>query len=236
MVETTGHRKSGRGPKALTHSDVSRAALEFIDREGLASFGVRALAQAMGVSTATLYWHVGGKEDLLASAAVHVFEHIDLPSLETAPWDDALVQVARSCRRSMQDHPNVVPVIGSVLVDTPPFRLVEMIVKALESAGVGGAQMLSYYNAYVGFLLGFVTVELSTPPMGDGSGRWAREFAHGLNDVDAASYPALARNMENLAGRGFMLRWDNHIHPASNLVFEEAIGIFIAGLRSRLTQ
>ena len=42
------------------------AALTLLDREGLAGLSMRKLAQELGAGAASLYWHVGNKEELLS--------------------------------------------------------------------------------------------------------------------------------------------------------------------------
>ncbi|MNK68663.1 Tetracycline repressor protein class E [compost metagenome] len=61
--ESVGTR---RGPKRrMTVNDVTRAALELADAEGLDALSMRHLADALGVTPMTLYTYVPGKAELL---------------------------------------------------------------------------------------------------------------------------------------------------------------------------
>jgi AcrR family transcriptional regulator len=41
------------------------AAVQLLDREGLAALSMRRLAEEIGAGAASLYWHVGSKDGLL---------------------------------------------------------------------------------------------------------------------------------------------------------------------------
>ena len=50
---------------ALSRDKIVDAALRLMDREGLQGVSMRKLAQELDAGAATLYWHVGDKEQLL---------------------------------------------------------------------------------------------------------------------------------------------------------------------------
>ena len=57
----------GRGERRpLTRDAIVDAALALLDREGLSGLSMRKLAQELGAGAASLYWHVGNKEELLS--------------------------------------------------------------------------------------------------------------------------------------------------------------------------
>ena len=52
--------------RPLTRDAIVEAALAVLDRDGLSGLSMRRLAQELGAGAASLYWHVGNKEELLS--------------------------------------------------------------------------------------------------------------------------------------------------------------------------
>ena len=53
---------------ALNRERILETALALIDRDGLAALNIRALAAALGVAPAALYWHVPNRDAVLSGA------------------------------------------------------------------------------------------------------------------------------------------------------------------------
>ena len=49
---------------ALSRDAIVDAAIELLDRDGIAGFSMRRLAEALGTGPASLYWHVSGRGQL----------------------------------------------------------------------------------------------------------------------------------------------------------------------------
>jgi AcrR family transcriptional regulator len=64
----------GRKPNPERKPELLRAVVAELARSGLAGVSLRPLAQALGVSTYTLSYHFGSKEQLLVEALAHVEE------------------------------------------------------------------------------------------------------------------------------------------------------------------
>src|SRR3954453_3457632 len=59
--------ESARGERRpLTRDAIVEAALALLEREGMQGLSMRKLAQELGAGAASLYWHVGDKEELLS--------------------------------------------------------------------------------------------------------------------------------------------------------------------------
>ncbi len=56
---------AGRDKRPLTRELIVDAALALLERDGLQGLSMRRLAQELGSGAASLYWHVGDKEELL---------------------------------------------------------------------------------------------------------------------------------------------------------------------------
>ena len=216
---------------ALTRDEVIDAALRFVDLRGLDALTMRALADEMGVYPTALYWHAGTKAQLVAAVSARVFDEVVLPDERELDWYEWLEAVARRCRESMHRHPNLAPIAGSQLVvATTAMPLVERTVATLERAGFSGEALVDAYNTYTGFILGWVTTELSAEPA-EPSGAWKEEFAGQLRALGANAYPALRRNMPLLANNAFMLRWDSGRTRPLDRSFDVALTVLVRGLR-----
>ena len=64
-------RRTGRGPamnraaRGMTTEAVLAAATDILERDGLLGLSMRRLAGELGVSTSTVYWHAGTRDELL---------------------------------------------------------------------------------------------------------------------------------------------------------------------------
>lgn len=60
-----------RGAPTLTAADWAEAALQLIAEKGLGALTINALAQRLGVTKGSFYWHFKGRDDLLSAALAH---------------------------------------------------------------------------------------------------------------------------------------------------------------------
>lgn len=219
------------GPaRPLTADDIVRAGLRLLDERGLAGFTMRSLAERLGTYPATVYWHVGNRARLLALVADRVLEEIEAPDAARLPWRDWLASLAREYRRVMHRHPNVAGLVGSQLVVSPPgMQLVETILAVLADAGFAGQALGGAFNAYAGSVIGWVAVELCSPPP-DGAEGWQDDFARMVRGAPTAEYPVIAANVDHLADRVIALRWHGGSQRPMDEGFEAALRMWIAGV------
>jgi hypothetical protein len=163
-----------------------------------------------------------------------VLDDILLPADHDMAWDDWLAEVARLCRQTLHRHPNLSSVIGSQLVvTTASLPLVERVLNVLERAGFAGRELVDVYNAVAGFILGWVSLELSISPL-DVEDDWQQEYAGQLRAVSPNAYPTMTRNMELLANNAFLTRWDSGRVRPMDRSFEASLELLILGLRVKL--
>lgn len=220
----------------LSQQDVVDAALKLIDTDGLENFTMRALAKAMGVYPAALYWHAGSKPLLLAAVSTRVFDEVVLPNEHQLSWDQWLTEVVELCRAAMHRHPEIAQVAGSqMVVSATAMPMVERIVGVLERAGFAGRELVHAYNALVGFILGWTSLELSAEPSTVDAG-WKEEFSQQLRSLDANAYPALNRHMAWLENHAFMTRYDSGRTNPMDDSFHASWQILLDGLRAQLAE
>ena len=91
----------------VSQDDVVRAAIEVLDDNGLAGVTLRAVANRLGVSAPTLYWHVKSKRhllDLMAEAIMATSrgrENRPAPGQDVLDW---LAERARAMRAAQLAH------------------------------------------------------------------------------------------------------------------------------------
>lgn len=128
---------------AVNRDQIVRAALALIDREGLDRFNLAGVAGQVGITAASLYYHVADKADLLASVARHLLEGAarSMPA-RRGSWAEVLIATSLDVRRSILRHPKAAP----LLLQYPPRHLVaegyERSLLMLEAAGVSKSDAL----------------------------------------------------------------------------------------------
>jgi TetR/AcrR family transcriptional regulator, tetracycline repressor protein len=143
---------------------VARAALQLLDDVGLDDLTMRRLADRLGVTAASLYWHVRDKNELLAMLGDVISAEIPLAS-QDLPWRDALTQAARAYRRAMLAHRDG----ARILVATPPLgahrmRAAEALLAMLRRAGFSLQDVADVGHLCNTYIVGYVLDEtLSTP-------------------------------------------------------------------------
>lgn len=103
---------------ALTREAVLDAAVELLDRDGLAALSMRRLGAALGVEAMSLYNHVPSKDSLLDG----IHERI-LLSLEPPPnarsWQAFARHQAYALHRALLAHPNAIQLFATRPAATP---------------------------------------------------------------------------------------------------------------------
>ena len=218
----------------LDRGAVVRAALTLLDDVGLEAFTMRALAHRLGTYPATVYWHVGNRNEVLSAVLEVVFDEIELPDPAEAQWDEWLARLARDYRAVMHQHRDL-----AAWVATHPYgrvtapRMTEMILSVLERAGFREARLACAFNAYVGSMVGWVATELIRAD-GDQGDDWEQRYEQEVRSLSKDDYPTIANNIDELADAVFSLRWHGGADRPLDASFAFALEIWLDGLRAML--
>lgn len=99
-------RGGARGPQAkVTASDVVRVAVDLADADGLAAVTARRVAAALGISTMSMYTHVGSREDLLVLMADATYLVMPRPRYRSRDWRQRVRKVAQDNLDLHVEHP-----------------------------------------------------------------------------------------------------------------------------------
>jgi TetR/AcrR family tetracycline transcriptional repressor len=147
---------------SLTRERVVEAALELLDEVGLEALSVRALARKLGVQVGALYWHVAGKQDLLAAMTDRMMRELR-PAGELEEWGDLVTESAYRLRGVLLSHRDGAQVFVSTLGLTPNVaESAEAVLKSLREAGFPLEAAAHAMNAVATFVIGFVLMEQSS--------------------------------------------------------------------------
>jgi TetR/AcrR family tetracycline transcriptional repressor len=220
--------KADRG--SLARGKIVAEALLYIDEEGLASFSMRNLSRRLGVAPNALYWHVSSREDLLAEVSNLVLAPVRPPD-PALPWQAWLRGFADGLRRVMHEHPHAAPLItGEILSSNRgEFHLVEPVLRTLVDAGFPPGAAALAYNAFIGAVLGFVGMEVATPPAGDLE-KWQDATRSSVEDADPRVYPTLVGLRPHLVNRAFGVRWESAPEQPLDASFSVLVDALTVGL------
>lgn len=90
----------------LTREEISRAALQIADADGIKALSMRRVASELGLGTMSLYYYVQTKAELLDLMHDAMMGEVIIPEGELpSGWRDALELIARRALAAIQRHP-----------------------------------------------------------------------------------------------------------------------------------
>jgi len=149
-----------RGRPPLDRERLVGAALEVLDEVGLDGLTMRCLADRLGVKAASLYWHVGNKEELLGLVADEIGAGVREPDLSLA-WRERLEALAWENRRVLLSHRDAVRILaGATPTGSNRLRLAEITLRALLEAGLAHQEAAHASLLLTDYATGFVSEEV----------------------------------------------------------------------------
>ena len=130
-------RPSRRRRELISRDAIVTAAVQLLDREGLAALSMRRLAEELGTGAASLYWHVGSKDGLLDLVFDHVIGEGKVPDPDPERWQEQIKEVARAQRAASLRHPWLVRAsIGRIPMGPNALHYSERILAILRAGGL----------------------------------------------------------------------------------------------------
>lgn len=156
----------------LTRERVLRAALEFVDANGLAALSMHKLGAELGVQGMSLYSHVENKDALLDGIVEAMTAQTAPPPDDGAAWPDALRLLAREIRGMILRHPAAAPLLVSrPVMTTRQLQQVDGYLRLLMRQGFTEDRAVEVLRTLHGYALGFALVEANLVACGPG-GPW----------------------------------------------------------------
>ena len=139
------------------------AALRVLEREGAEKLSMRRVAEELGSGTASLYWHVGSKDELIDLLVDVVMGEIDVPEPDQEHWQEQLKDSMLKTRQVFKRYPGVAGLtLGRIPIGPNFVRRAEWLLGLLRGAGVPD-RIAAYAGDLGGLYLGAFAYEEGMP-------------------------------------------------------------------------
>jgi AcrR family transcriptional regulator len=153
--------------KPLTRDAIVEAALALLERDGLQGLSMRRLAQELGTGAASLYWHVGDKEELLSLMLDRIVGEAEVIEPDPENWQEQVKEMLRATRRLMRKRRDAAQIsLGRIPAGPNSLPVMERTLAVLAAAGLP-ARVISYAADMFALYVGGFAYEESMPPRGD---------------------------------------------------------------------
>ncbi|MFG1907664.1 TetR/AcrR family transcriptional regulator [Kribbella sp. NPDC048928] len=223
----------------LSREDIVAAAIRVLDRDGLDTFSMRAMATELGTAaTSALYWRIATKNDLLELVVDTILGDALADASDSDPlvgdapvrtdgraggdWRAQVTAVAQAAYRAMWKHPWAAQLLPTHAGLGPNYQaLTDRLQTILNDAAFKGTHLDSAVSAIFHYLVGSAVTDSAWLSVVRRSGmnerRWASKSAQ-LMGVDATHLAAYL-NRESTAG------------PEAR--FASGLRVILVGLRPR---
>ncbi|HVO37854.1 MAG TPA: TetR/AcrR family transcriptional regulator C-terminal domain-containing protein [Spirochaetia bacterium] len=175
MKTTARRRQKPRGrpvrdsSAALTREKIVTAALQILDRDGLAALSMRRLGSLLGVDPMAIYYHLPNKAALYDAIVEAVMSEIPLaPAAQEGPPIEQLRRMACAYRDALLAHPNALAVVVTRPVRTPAsLRPIERMLAVIASLGFTPQESIAFVDVCGHYIMG-----------------WAQTYAAHLQDSE----------------------------------------------------
>jgi AcrR family transcriptional regulator len=191
-------RRRGRPP--LSFERIVAGASEIVDEIGSDAFSMRLLARRLDTSTATLYRHVAGKDELMVYVVEHFLRDMRLEHEVAAgsseDWRDVVRDAMLGFYRALSAHPNLIPLlVTQVPVGPNGLASRERAIAMLVGFGFPATLAARGYSTLVRYTVGFAVQQHAPRAL-------TREDATALGDyfrqLDRDAYPQTIAAAESL--------------------------------------
>ncbi|MDL4770649.1 MULTISPECIES: TetR/AcrR family transcriptional regulator [Thermomonosporaceae] len=157
-------------PRSLTHPQIAAAALDLIDREGLAALTMRAVAGRLGVGAMSLYRYVDDRHELEGLVIDLVLGAVDVTPPPGTSWTGQVEELVGRMRAALGAHPEVVPLTMTHRQSALGLlRWSESLLGVLTRAGFDGERRVVALRSLLGYLNGAIQLEHLGPLSGAGT-------------------------------------------------------------------
>ena len=199
----------------LTRDAIVDAALALLEREGLQGVSMRKLAQELGSGAASLYWHVGDKEELLSLMLDRIVGESEVPDPDPEHWQEQVKEMLRAMRRQMLQRRDAAQLsLGRVPTGPNSLPVMERTLAVLHAAGLP-PRVTSYAADMFALFVGGFAFEESMPRAND-----PQAFGEYIASLPPEQFPTLTALAGDLTEGGADER------------FEFAIDLLVKGLEA----
>lgn len=155
--EHTGRPPTTSRRAGLDRAEVVQRALDMVEEGGAGALTMRKLASELGVTTTTIYWHVGNRDELVIALIQRLAEQQAAVDVSGTDPRERVMSAARNIWRNARSHRNVTALASQVGATTLLELPLEVtLVAELEAAGVDGASARDALRAILMCIAGFL--------------------------------------------------------------------------------
>lgn len=170
----------------LSRDMIERAAFEVIEREGLAGFSMRKLAQALGCEAMSIYHHYASQAHLFEALVERLVGELEIPSREL-PWRQRARAVMGDFRAVGRAHPAFAPFLVTYRMNSPKcLQWLDGVLGVFEDGGFGKERAARLFRAAGYYLMGAILDETAG-------------YAKGASAVTVVDDQQLGRDFPNVA-------------------------------------
>ena len=213
-----GAGKAAGKPRELTREAIIETATRLLRQGGVDALSMRQIAAELNVTATALYYHFGGKDELLDELFHRVLKSVE-PHDATAPWTVALEDLLVRIQYLASEYPGMQRHMANRLGSPAVLLWLEMILSVLKQGGFDDEQA-----ATVTTIVGFYNSPVTLRGQRSEAGPWepVRPEVYALQLQDSPElYPSLASALP-------------HIRPPDEALFRMGLRTLIEGLAARL--
>jgi len=187
---------------------------------------MRHIARTLNTTAAALYWHVGSKDGLLDLVFDRVIGEQPVPDPDPERWQEQVRDVARTMRRTILGHRDVVRLsIGRIPLGPNALRYADRVLAILRAGGLPDPLAVAGQQLLMSVVIGFAIDETGEggqppadrPPPGT-EGEMVRAY---LGSLPGEQFPNLVAVADHMAAADPDAR------------FELLLDFFVDGLAQR---
>jgi AcrR family transcriptional regulator len=139
----------------INREQIVEAALELLDEQGLTGVTTRKIAARLGVKSASLYWHLRSRDELLDLLADRIVADAHWPE-SAQPWRTVVEELMREYLRCLLAHRDAARVAAG-RPPSGPYRLrgAETMLSALIAGGLGEQSAVDAALVLTTYVVGF---------------------------------------------------------------------------------
>jgi AcrR family transcriptional regulator len=147
-------RRPKRREEPLTRQQIVGETVELLDEAGANGLTFRALAERLATGPGAIYWHISGKDELLAAASETVIDGvIPVAAPGTAPGE-AVRALALALFDAIDAHPWLGTQLSINPVRSPMLRFFESLGRQVRALGVPPSAEFTAASALLSYILG----------------------------------------------------------------------------------
>ncbi|AET67986.1 transcriptional regulator [Desulfosporosinus orientis DSM 765] len=188
-------QSKNKSREPLNIEKIVQTALELLNEVGLQQLTTRRLAEALGIRSASLYWHIRDKAELLQLLSESICSKLHLPDPGLS-WQDQVLSFAMQYRATLLSIRDS----AVVLLETPPLTPKRLLLsgamfEVLFNAGFPPKEILMASMLINDYMLSFVKNEMHMSQMAQSQGISAQEVMNNakifFSNLPPDQYPTL---------------------------------------------